>query len=152
MTNKNLLGEFEECQKNQKHQLLILKAPECAGWHTHDAWNVFLLTTNALFLIAMPWVAYQPTGALLNINGPGIFTWMPVQTIGCRLKFPCSVTLSNGKNAYVLSRLTNVTVIKRNLGFFSNRGDLVGNNIVLSIYKMVDNPECAPVSSAAASV
>jgi ribonucleoside-diphosphate reductase beta chain len=33
-------------------------------------------------------------------------------------------------------------VIKRNLGFFSTAETLVGNNIVLSIYKMVDNPEC----------
>ncbi len=33
-------------------------------------------------------------------------------------------------------------VIKRNLGFFSTAETLVGNNIVLSIYKYVDNPEC----------
>ena len=33
-------------------------------------------------------------------------------------------------------------VIKRNLGFFSTAETLVGNNIVLSIYKFVDNPEC----------
>jgi ribonucleoside-diphosphate reductase beta chain len=33
-------------------------------------------------------------------------------------------------------------VIKRNLGFFSTAETLVGNNIVLSIYRMVDNPEC----------
>ena len=33
-------------------------------------------------------------------------------------------------------------VIKRNLGFFSTAETLVGNNIVLSIYKLVDNPEC----------
>ena len=33
-------------------------------------------------------------------------------------------------------------VIKRVLGFFSTAETLVGNNIVLSIYKMVDNPEC----------
>src|SRR4029077_15516509 len=33
-------------------------------------------------------------------------------------------------------------VIKRNLGFFSTAETLVGNNIVLSIYKVVDNPEC----------
>ena len=33
-------------------------------------------------------------------------------------------------------------VIKRNLGFFSTAESLVGNNIVLSIYRMVDNPEC----------
>lgn len=33
-------------------------------------------------------------------------------------------------------------VIKRNLGFFSTAETLVGNNIVLSIFKIVDNPEC----------
>lgn len=33
-------------------------------------------------------------------------------------------------------------VIKRNLGFFSTAETLVGNNIVLSIFKLVDNPEC----------
>ena len=33
-------------------------------------------------------------------------------------------------------------IIKRNLGFFSTAETLVGNNIVLSIYKLVDNPEC----------
>jgi len=33
-------------------------------------------------------------------------------------------------------------VIKRNLGFFSTAETLVGNNIVLSIYRLVDNPEC----------
>ncbi len=33
-------------------------------------------------------------------------------------------------------------VIKRNMGFFSTAETLVGNNIVLSIYKFVDNPEC----------
>lgn len=33
-------------------------------------------------------------------------------------------------------------VIKRNIGFFSTAETLVGNNIVLSIYKVVDNPEC----------
>lgn len=33
-------------------------------------------------------------------------------------------------------------VIKRNVGFFSTAETLVGNNIVLSIYKFVDNPEC----------
>ncbi|MDP2654157.1 MAG: ribonucleotide-diphosphate reductase subunit beta [Candidatus Omnitrophota bacterium] len=33
-------------------------------------------------------------------------------------------------------------LIKRVLGFFSTAETLVGNNIVLSIYKIVDNPEC----------
>ncbi len=33
-------------------------------------------------------------------------------------------------------------VIKRNFGFFSTAETLVGNNIVLAIYKCVDNPEC----------
>lgn len=33
-------------------------------------------------------------------------------------------------------------VIKRNFGFFSTAETLVGNNIVLSIYRYVDNPEC----------
>ena len=33
-------------------------------------------------------------------------------------------------------------VIKRNLGFFATAETLVGNNIVLSIFKLVDNPEC----------
>ncbi len=33
-------------------------------------------------------------------------------------------------------------VIKRNFGFFSTAETLVGNNIVLAIYKCIDNPEC----------
>ena len=33
-------------------------------------------------------------------------------------------------------------VIKRNLGFFATAETLVGNNIVLSIFKLVGNPEC----------
>jgi ribonucleoside-diphosphate reductase beta chain len=33
-------------------------------------------------------------------------------------------------------------VIKRNLGFFSTAESLVGNNIVLAIFKYVTNPEC----------
>jgi len=33
-------------------------------------------------------------------------------------------------------------VIKRNLGFFSTAESLVGNNLVLAIYKHVTNPEC----------
>ena len=77
----------------------------------------------------------------LNINGPGIIIWMPVRTIGCRRKFPCSAILSNGRiqDAFTPDERH---VIKRNLGFFSTAETLVGNNIVLSIYKMVDNPEC----------
>jgi ribonucleoside-diphosphate reductase beta chain len=33
-------------------------------------------------------------------------------------------------------------VIKRNLGFFSTGESLVGNNIVLAIFKHITNPEC----------
>jgi len=33
-------------------------------------------------------------------------------------------------------------VIKRNLGFFSTADTIVANNMVLAIYKLVDNPEC----------
>jgi len=33
-------------------------------------------------------------------------------------------------------------IIKRNFGFFSTAETLVGNNIVLVIYKWIDNPEC----------
>ncbi len=33
-------------------------------------------------------------------------------------------------------------VIKRSLGFFSTAETLVGNNLVLAIYRIVDNPEC----------
>jgi len=33
-------------------------------------------------------------------------------------------------------------VVKRNLGFFSTAESLVGNNLVLAIYKHVTNPEC----------
>ncbi len=33
-------------------------------------------------------------------------------------------------------------VIKRTFGFFSTAETLVGNNIILAIYKFVDNPEC----------
>lgn len=34
------------------------------------------------------------------------------------------------------------TIIKRNLGFFSTADSLVANNIVLSIYRHITNPEC----------
>jgi len=33
-------------------------------------------------------------------------------------------------------------VIKRNLGFFSTADTIVANNVVLAIYKFIDNPEC----------
>ena len=33
-------------------------------------------------------------------------------------------------------------IIKRNLGFFSTADSLVANNLVLSIYRLVTNPEC----------
>mgnify|MGYP001576293340 CR=1 FL=1 len=33
-------------------------------------------------------------------------------------------------------------VIKRTFGFFATAETLVGNNLVLAVYKMVDNPEC----------
>ncbi len=33
-------------------------------------------------------------------------------------------------------------VIKRNLGFFSTADTIVANNVVLAIFKFVDNPEC----------
>ncbi|MFT5169982.1 MAG: ribonucleoside-diphosphate reductase beta chain [Candidatus Omnitrophota bacterium] len=33
-------------------------------------------------------------------------------------------------------------IIKRTLGFFSTAETLVGNNLVLAIYKVIDNPEC----------
>lgn len=33
-------------------------------------------------------------------------------------------------------------IIKRTFGFFATAETLVGNNLVLAIYKMVDNPEC----------
>ena len=34
------------------------------------------------------------------------------------------------------------TIVKRNLGFFSTADSLVGNNLVLSIYRLITNPEC----------
>ena len=34
------------------------------------------------------------------------------------------------------------TIIKRNLGFFSTADSLVANNLVLSIYRLITNPEC----------
>lgn len=33
-------------------------------------------------------------------------------------------------------------VIKRNLGFFSTADTIVANNVVLAIYRFIDNPEC----------
>jgi len=33
-------------------------------------------------------------------------------------------------------------VIKRNLGFFSTADTIVANNVVLAVYKFIDNPEC----------
>lgn len=34
------------------------------------------------------------------------------------------------------------TIVKRNLGFFSTADSLVANNLVLSIYRLITNPEC----------
>ncbi|MBI3314829.1 MAG: ribonucleotide-diphosphate reductase subunit beta, partial [Candidatus Omnitrophica bacterium] len=33
-------------------------------------------------------------------------------------------------------------VIKRNLGFFSTADTIVANNVVLAVYRFIDNPEC----------
>ena len=34
------------------------------------------------------------------------------------------------------------TIVKRNLGFFSTADSLVANNLVLSLYRLITNPEC----------
>ena len=34
------------------------------------------------------------------------------------------------------------TIVKRNLGFFSTADSLVANNLVLSVYRLITNPEC----------
>lgn len=34
------------------------------------------------------------------------------------------------------------TILKRNLGFFSTAGSLLANNLVLSVYRHITNPEC----------
>ena len=33
-------------------------------------------------------------------------------------------------------------VVKRSLGFFSTADSLVANNLVLSVYRLITNPEC----------
>lgn len=59
--------------------------------------------------------------------------WMPTEV---PMQKDIELWKSNGLNAD--ERL----VITRNLGFFSTAESLVGNNIVLAIFKHVTNPEC----------
>jgi len=35
-----------------------------------------------------------------------------------------------------------ITIVKRNLGFFSTADSLVANNLVLALYRLITNPEC----------
>ncbi|MCB1067693.1 MAG: ribonucleotide-diphosphate reductase subunit beta [Simkania sp.] len=59
--------------------------------------------------------------------------WMPTEVPMAK-----DIELWKSKNLSEAERL----VIMRNLGFFSTAESLVANNIVLSIYKFVTNPEC----------
>ena len=72
--------------------------------------------------------------------GRGSTTSTAAPIIGCPRRCPCSATSSCGRS----NRLNpdERRVIMRNLGFFSTAESLVGNNIVLAIFKHVTNPEC----------
>jgi len=59
--------------------------------------------------------------------------WMPTEVPMAK-----DIELWKSKNLSEAERL----LIMRNLGFFSTAESLVANNIVLSIYKFVTNPEC----------
>ena len=65
---------------------------------------------------------------------------MVLQIIGHQKKYRCKLMLSSGNlyGAYETER----RIILWNLGFFSTAESLTANNLVLTVYKHVTNPEC----------
>ena len=64
---------------------------------------------------------------------------------GCKNQWmPNEVPMQKDIELWKSNKLTadERSVIMRNLGFFSTAESLVGNNIVLAIFKHVTNPEC----------
>ncbi len=64
---------------------------------------------------------------------------------GCKNQWmPNEVSMQKDIELWKSNKLTadERSVIMRNLGFFSTAESLVGNNIVLAIFKHVTNPEC----------
>ena len=114
------------------------KAPECSGpiRMTRDRvsadnkriiLNNRTVDVNQLVPIKYKWAWNFYLDACAN-------TWMPTEVSMQR-----DIEQWKNTNAFTSDERH---VIKRNLGFFSTAETLVGNNIVLSIFKMVDNPEC----------
>ncbi len=60
--------------------------------------------------------------------------WMPDE-----ISMAADIKLYNDPNGLTDQERT---IIKRNLGFFSTADSLVANNLVLSIYRHITNPEC----------
>src|SRR5471030_3428744 len=115
-----------------------IKAPECTGGIrmtrervSADKKRIILnnrtVDVNQLVPIKYKWAWHFYLDACAN-------TWMPTEVSMQR-------DIEQWKNADAFTP-DERHVIKRNLGFFSTAETLVGNNIVLSIYKLVDNPEC----------
>jgi ribonucleoside-diphosphate reductase beta chain len=90
---------------------------------------------------------------ILNCNAVDVNQLMPLKykwawehyLNGCANHWmPSQVPMAADIDLWKSSSLTpdERLVIKRNLGFFSTGESLVGNNIVLAIFKHVTNPEC----------
>ncbi len=115
-----------------------LKSQECAGGLrmsrervSADNKKIILnnrkVDVNQLVPIKYKWAWHSYLDACAN-------TWMPTEVSMQR-----DIEQWKNPNAFTPDERH---VIKRNLGFFSTAETLVGNNIVLSIFKLVDNPEC----------
>lgn len=90
---------------------------------------------------------------LINCNTVDVNQLMPLKykwawehyLNGCANNWlPTEVPMAKDIELWKSNRLTEDErlVIKRNLGFFATAESLVGNNIVLAIFKHVTNPEC----------
>ncbi len=64
---------------------------------------------------------------------------MAAPTTGCRMKSPMGKDIELWKSDKLID--DERRVIMRNLGFFATAESLVGNNIVLAIFRHVTNPE-----------
>ena len=115
-----------------------LKKQECAGGIRMSRERVSVdnkriilnnrkVDINQLVPIKYKWAWHFYLDACAN-------TWMPTEVSMQR-----DIEQWKNPNAFTADERH---VIKRNLGFFSTAETLVGNNIVLSIFKLVDNPEC----------
>ena len=90
---------------------------------------------------------------LINCNAVDVNQLMPLKYMwawehylnGCANNWlPNEVPMQKDIELWKSNKLTDMErrVIMRNLGFFSTAESLVANNIVLSIFKFVTNPEC----------